>query len=588
MNRSTIGFVLLGLGLLQSAQATSPCDQASVDRIQWWRDAKFGLFIHWGPVSLVGKEIGWSRAAARPGTKRGAGNEVPLEIYDNLYKKFNPTRFDAAAWVQMAQRAGMKYLVFTTRHHDGFSMWDTQASEYKITAPESPYRRDIVRQLADAAHAGNLRFGTYYSQPDWHHPDAFTPRHANYVAYLHKQLRELMTDYGRVDVLWFDGLGDRVRYRDETAANFGAESIHPVIRALQPNILINNRDGLPEDFDTPEQRVGRMQIDRPWESCITIAQQWAWKPGDVLKSRAEILQLLVTTVTGDGNLLLNVGPQPDGRIEARQVERLDEIGAWLKQNGEAIYGTRGGPWTNGMWGGSTYRANSIYVQLLRPPSGGRIRLAPLPHRLTDARLLDGTIPVKFSQDNHGVILEIEPKSFLDPVTIVKLTTAEPVAPGQQLGSGGELFADELVFGSARQQEASVTAAGGAAQQAADGSWSAVIEKTASPSITFDLGKIRQVTGIYATNAELGTINAHASLVVSLSVDGKRWQEVWRGSYGLPMWEILIAPANPVVGGLGQSGRFIRVDVDYSGRDRKQNYGGTLDSLKLKDVRLYAK
>ena len=588
MTRSILCWTLLTLGFAPSKQVSSFAAAAtdSADRAQWWRDAKFGLFVHWGPVSLQGTEIGWSRAGERRGTTRGPGSEVPVEIYDNLYKTFNPVKFNATEWVRIAQEAGMKYIVLVTRHHDGFSLWDTQASAYKITAPESPYGRDIVRQVANAAHAGGIRLGLYYSQPDWHNPDAFTERHARYVAYLHQQVRELMTGYGRIDILWFDGLDESRGYSDQTAAKFGAVEMHRMVRALQPEILINNRDGSPEDFDTPEQSVGRMQTDRHWESCITICQQWAWKPNDKLKSLDDCLRFLVMTVTGDGNLLLNVGPMPDGRIEPIQVERLKEIGGWLSENGEAIYGTRGGPWSNGMWGGSTYRGNTIYVHLLSPPIAGRLRLAPLPQSIRSAHVLNSTAPVAFTQNDRGVTLTMAPNEYHAPVTIVALTTAEPVVPGERLGEAGGLFADELAFGPACQGLAKAAASSGTLQQAADGTWSVQTEAEAAPALTFDLGQVRNVTGLNAVKAESGSFTSNASLVVSLSVDGVRWQEVWRGSYGLPAWEIPITIRTDGVEQPGRPGRFVRVGVDYSETTGAINLFHR--ALVIKGVRLYAK
>jgi len=228
----------------------------------------------------------------------------------------------------------MKYLVFTTKHHDGFCMFDTKLTDYKIT--NSPFGRDVVKELADACHEANFRLGFYYSPPDWHHPDYRTANHPRYIEYLHGQLRELCSNYGRLDILWFDGLGGK-------ATDWDAERLFKMIRTLQPHIIINNRCGLPGDFDTPEQRIGRFQTNRPWESCITIGRQWAWKPNDRLKSLKQCIDILVRCVGGDGNLLLNVGPMPTGEIEPRQVARLKEIGAWLARYGESIYGTRGGP-----------------------------------------------------------------------------------------------------------------------------------------------------------------------------------------------------------------------------------------------------
>lgn len=400
--------------------------------LESWRNDRFGLFIHWGPVSLKGTEIGWSRAGERRGYNRPPGTEVPVGVYDKLYQEFNPVGFDAREWVAIAQAAGMKYLVFTSRHHDGFSMFDTQADDYKITSPLSPFRRDVVKELADACHAAGLRFGLYYSQPNWQHPDAFTPdRHAHYLAYLKTQVREILTNYGRVDILWFDGLG-------KTAADYDAVAINRMARELQPQILINNRNGLPEDFDTPEQRVGKYQDDRPWESCITICRQWAWKPNDEMKSLKECLQTLVLSVSGDGNLLFNVGPMPDGRIEPRQVARLKEMGAWLQRNGESIYGTRGGPWKPTKAVASTRKGNSVYVHLLRPDID-RIELPALTRTIKSATVLGGG-SVKFTQGKDLLVLLPE-KADLDPIdTIVRLELDGSAMELPALAQGAEIKA----------------------------------------------------------------------------------------------------------------------------------------------------
>jgi len=408
-------FILLALVTTRIALSAEPAAVAGPTpypaRMRWWGEARFGLFIHWGPVSLKGTEIGWSRGGERRGYG-SSGTEIPLETYDNLYRQFNPTNFNAREWVDIAKQAGMKYLVFTSRHHDGFSMFDTKASDYKITSPNSPFRRDVVKELADACHEGGLRFGLYYSQPDWHHPDAFTPdRHGNYLAYLKQQVTELCSNYGQLDILWFDGLG-------KSARDYDGEGLVRIARALQPNIIINNRTGLPEDHDTPEQRIGNYQDNRPWESCITICQQWAWKPNDTLKSLAQCVRTLVFCAGGDGNLLLNVGPMPDGRIEPRQVERLKEIGAWLGKHGESIYGTRGGPWKPTSNLASTRKGNTVFVHILKWDSD-KITLPAIPRKVLRASVL-GHGNANFEQQQDTLVISVA-ESDRDPLdTVVRL------------------------------------------------------------------------------------------------------------------------------------------------------------------------
>jgi alpha-L-fucosidase len=401
-----IGFLLFAAALsrglsLHAAEARSTEAAAgappAAERLAWWREARFGMFIHWGPVSLKGTEIGWSRGGERRGYG-SRGSEIPAEVYDNLYKQFNPTNFNADQWVAIAKAAGMRYLVFTSRHHDGFSEFDTQADDYRITSPESPFRRDVVKELAEACHRAGMRFGVYYSQPNWHHPDAFTDRHTNYLNYLKTQARELLTNYGQLDLFWFDGLG-------KSAKDYDGEALNTMIRKLQPNILINNRDGLAEDFDTPEQVIGKFQYNRPWESCITICNQWAWKPNDQMKSLKQCLETLIRCAGGDGNLLFNVGPMPDGRIEPRQVARLGEMGDWLKKYGESIYGTRGGPWKPTKSLASTRKGNTIYVHLLGS-KGETVTLPNIPRKIVGSTVLTGgTARVQQGENSITIALE---------------------------------------------------------------------------------------------------------------------------------------------------------------------------------------
>ena len=382
--------------------------------VQAWRQMKFGLFIHWGPVSLKGTEIGWSRGGERRGRNDKSTGSIPVEIYDNLYKQFNPVKFNADEWVQIAKDAGMKYLVFTSKHHDGFSMFDSKVTEYKIS--NSPFKRDVVKELADACHKGGLKLGYYYSPPDWYHPDYRTENHARYIEFLHGQLREICSNYGKIDIIWFDGLGG-------SAKDWGSENLFKMIRQLQPNVIINNRAGFPADHDTPEQRIGKFQNDRPWETCMTICRQWAWKPNDDMKSLKQCIQTLVKTVGGDGNLLFNVGPMPDGRIEPRQVERLKEMGAWLKKYGQSIYGTRGGPFKPGAWGASTHKGNAVYVHIMNW-SGGQLILPPVSKKIVaNSVLTGGTANVKQTDESIEISVPEVYRHEID--TIIKLQLDGP-------------------------------------------------------------------------------------------------------------------------------------------------------------------
>ncbi len=398
--------------------------QAGEQDMQSWREMKFGLFIHWGPVSLKGTEIGWSRGGERRG--QGGKGEIPVEEYDNLYKEFNPIKFNADEWIQVAKDAGMKYLVFTSKHHDGFSMFDSKHTDYKIT--NSPFKRDVVKELADACHKAGVKLGFYYSPVDWYHPDYRTENHSRYIEFMHGQIRELCTNYGRLDIMWFDGLGG-------SAKDWDSENMFKMIRELQPHIIINNRAGLPADHDTPEQRIGKFQHDRAWETCMTICRQWAWKPDDQMKSFKQCIQTLVSVVGGDGNLLFNVGPMPDGRIEPRQVDRLKEMGQWLKKYGESIYGTRGGPFKTGSWGASTHKGDTIYLHIFNCDNN-TITLPPIPKKIIASSMLtDGNAKVK--QSNEAIEVSV-PKAHQQEIdTIIELQLDDPaseIAPVGMLSS----------------------------------------------------------------------------------------------------------------------------------------------------------
>jgi alpha-L-fucosidase len=419
-------------------RATNP-RPASPEQMQWFRDAKFGLFIHWGPASLSGAEISWGRKDRI----EGGGQElqqVPADVYDNLYKQFNPVKFDADQWMALAKDAGCRYVVFVTKHHDGFSMWPTEQVRWNVPArpkhysiADTPFRRDLCQEIADAARKHGLKLGWYYSTRDWTHPDYLKGDNHIYNAYYEAQVRELLTRYGTVDIMWFDhAFGDW--------SQFTIEHLFKTMYQAQPNLLVNNRSsrGLQHipagamqqlteaDYDTPEQQIGHFQTNRVWESCVTMTKcrndtgGWSYRPGEPTRSYEECTKMLVSTVTGDGNLLLNVGPLPTGEILPEQVEVLKKMGGWLKKHGQSIYGTRGGPFTNGGWGGSTQRGNKIWLHVFDWSGGDTLRLPPLQDTIQSVLTLDGAKP-KTVQAGSGLEITL-PKAQQDPVdTVIELT-----------------------------------------------------------------------------------------------------------------------------------------------------------------------
>ncbi len=422
-----LGALLLSPWFLGAAEPppASPAPAAAPaktpERLQWWREARFGLFIHWGPVSLKGTEISWSRANSNPLCPNKG--PIPVEVYDNLYKEFNPTNFDAAQWVRLAQAAGTRYMVLTAKHCDGFCLWPTRTIDHHIG--NSPFRRDVCGELAAAAHAAGVPIGWYYSPMDWYDPDCRTARNAAYLQRMQGQLRELLENYGRIDVLWFDWDGGTIPWDQADT--------YRLVRTAQPRMIINNRldcsfgghsadqyIGPEADYYTPEQVIGTYDDQRPWETCMTLGTQWSWKPDDTIKSVADTVRILARCAGGDGNLLLNVGPMPDGRIEPRQVDVLEGVGAWLAQCGESIYGTRGGPFKPGRYGASTRKGNTIYLHVfnwLDDP----LRLPAISEKVRRARVLTGgEAKVRQSADRLEIAVPEDARQPFDTVVALEL------------------------------------------------------------------------------------------------------------------------------------------------------------------------
>ena len=392
-------------------QANNKTSQKTMDGFM---NLRFGMFIHWGPVTLRGTEIGWSR-----------GNQVPVKEYDNLYKEFDPVLFNADEWVKTAKNAGMKYLTITAKHHDGFCLWPTAFTEHNIM--HSQYKKDIVGELAKACKKQGIKFCIYFSVLDWYDPNypihlpdgkeidpkANMDKFENVI--MKGELKELVTRYHPY-MLWFDG-----NWEKPWTQRYAVE-MYKYLKHLDPNLIINNRLGKGDhtkmtstsvgDYATPEQKIGTLNMKDPWETCMTICHQWAWKPNDEMKSLQECIQTLVKTSGGNGNLLFNVGPMLDGRMEARQIHRLKEMGDWLKIYGESIYNTKGGPYAPNDTVATTRKGNKLFVHVFSNKSGALRLPAMAGAKILQAHFIRGA-KVSFTQETNGDVVISLPAQLPD-------------------------------------------------------------------------------------------------------------------------------------------------------------------------------
>jgi alpha-L-fucosidase len=416
------------------------------ERMAWWRDASFGMFIHWGAYAVPG--------GARNGEVCRGGAEWIMDKLDytiddyekDVVAKFNPVKFNADEWVAMAKDAGMKYIVLTSKHHDGFCLWDSEITDYDIMEA-SPFQRDIVSELAEACERGGIKFCFYHSIVDWHHPQAQAPLYPNYNAgqkdqsvvnpefpkyyenYLKPQVKELLTNYGDIGVVWFDGdwIAD---YTTEMGKEF-----YDYIREIQPNTIVNNRvdkgrmgmEGMDKagefagDFGTPEQEIPATGIDSDWESCMTMNGSWGYKPSDSnWKSSETLIHNLIDIVSKGGNFLLNIGPDPQGLFPPESVERLADMGKWTKVNGASIYGAKASPFDRPEWGRYTSKRGIIYAHVFDWPESGEI-VIDKSVKVTKAYLLADSgkqLEIKTSREGDSILL---PEDAPDGIaTVIKL------------------------------------------------------------------------------------------------------------------------------------------------------------------------
>lgn len=383
------------------------------NRLQWWKQARFGMFIHWGVYAIPAR-----------GEWVMHREHIPHPEYAPLAKQFAPRRFDADAWVRLAKEAGMNYMVLTTRHHDGFSLFDSHVSDF--TSVKTAAKRDLVREYVEACHRAGMPVGFYYSLLDWRYDAYFAgpqkdPKGwAELVDYIHAQVRELCSNYGTIDILWYDGGWPW------TAEDWRAAELNAMVRQLQPSILINNRSRLPEDFDTPEQHIRASEPGRPWEACMTLNDSWGYNAADDnWKTPKQVIMNLARCAMGGGNFLLNVGPKADGTIPSQSVQILRRVGQWLDRNGGSIYGTSFSPFGGMSTGFSTVKGNTLYLHVLRWP-GREITFGRILNTVRSVHMLGSGRPVTFEQRDDRLFLRklpVNPPDRYDTVIVVELEGA---------------------------------------------------------------------------------------------------------------------------------------------------------------------
>jgi alpha-L-fucosidase len=443
-SRRNVLRILSGAYVAGAVRGAHPSGNVSASRTAWYQAAKFGMFIHWGPYSLASVEASWPIMEPKAG-----GISEP--DYVSLSRRFNPSQFDPSAWVRLAHAAGQRYMVFTTKHHDGFCMFDSAYTEYKIT--KAPYGKDIARQLADACHREGMPIGFYYSPPDMHHPafratskpaaqnwngEPQRPEWPLYLDYMELQLTELLTRYGDVALIWFDGLDRQEKYNGRRFLE--------LIHNLQPATLVNNRIGQDADYETPEQFIPKIiptrghrilgmeheqtatlgaAVPRPedfrlWETCMTINNTWAYNRNDRdFKPASHLIRSLVEVASRGGNFLLNVGPSPDGVIQPEFQERLLAIGKWMDRNGDSIYGTTYGPIQGLDFVRTTAKDSDVYVHVLNWATPKLVLPSGALPKVCAVELLDGGRRLEFRQSDHDIEFET-PAQAPDPVVSVLL------------------------------------------------------------------------------------------------------------------------------------------------------------------------
>jgi alpha-L-fucosidase len=457
------------LELLAAATiAMAPVDQLN-PKLDWWRDARFGMFIHWGLYAVPAGT--WEDKGSGHAEWIRTTAQIPLDTYDKFVVEFNPIHFDADAWCEMASDAGMGYIVITTKHHDGFCLFDSQHTEFDIMS--TPFKRDIMAELAEAAPKHEVRMSWYHSIMDWHHPD-YLPRRGwekdrstvgadmqRYRNYLHGQVEELLTNYGPIGIMWFDG-----EWESTWRGEYGRE-LYEHCMALQPEVIVNNRlgarggmegltgmdgyaGGYGGDYMTPEQEIpDAVDNGIDWETCMTMNDRWGYNLLDKnFKSTTDLLQKLADIVSKNGNFLLNIGPKPDGTFPDESIQRLTEIGNWMDINGEAIHGTIGSPFAKLPWGRATQKlhddSTTIYFHVFNWPEDGKLVIPNLAGTVQSVRIL-GAGETTFTMETGAVIVDVPSKMPSKHIGVVAVdVVGKPVIyEAPEISAPADIFVHKL-------------------------------------------------------------------------------------------------------------------------------------------------
>lgn len=407
------------------------CQRASAradSRLDWWREAKFGMFIHWGLYAIPAGE--WEgRRVPDIGEWIMYFARIPVADYEPLAQQFNPTQFDAAEWVSLAKQAGQKYIIITSKHHDGFCLFDSKLTDYDII-DATPFGRDPLKELAAECRKQGIKLGFYYSQTqDWHHPHGhgndwdYVEEEKDFAGYIEHyvkpQVREVLSNYGPIAIIWFD---TPMRITEEQS-----QSLLEFCHQLQPDCLVSGRLGnaLGDYGCTADNMIPSRPVSADWESPTTMNETWGYKKDDHdWKSTTVLIRKLVDIVSKGGNFLLNVGPKPDGTIPKPSIDRLLAIGEWLQVNGEAVYGTEPGPIQGESWCRSTTKGDKTFLHVFEWPQGGKIKVADLGKRLAGAYLLGdpSRAALRVFEDQDGVVIVGPPEASDTIDTVVVLET----------------------------------------------------------------------------------------------------------------------------------------------------------------------